>query len=335
MVKAQENGLEFISQELVEAIVSSKVGVNVGSIEDKEADLLINLEDELHKRIIGQDDAVKAVSAALRRSRAGLAGSKRPIASFLFFGPTGVGKTELAKAVAHTYYGNEKLMIRVDMSEYQEEENLKRLIGHPDAGEFEGGYLTEAVRSKPFSLVLLDEIEKANPRVLDLFLQILDEGSVTDGLGRTIDFSNTILIATSNAASAEIADLIEAGKKYKEVFAKVMPTLRKFMRVEFLNRFDRVIMFKPLLRIEIERIAALLMEKEKVSLSEKGINLVFEKKLLEELAELGYNPLYGARELRRVIQDNVEDKIASMIIKKEVKSGGELVLHSLKNFEVK
>lgn len=335
MVKAQEKGLTFINESIVEEIVSQKVGVNVGQIEDAEAELLVNLEENLHKRIVGQDEAVKAVAAALRRARAGLTSGERPIASFMFFGPTGVGKTELAKAVTQTFYGDKKLMIRVDMSEYQEEENLKRLIGHPDSGEYEGGYLTESVRIRPFSLILLDEIEKANPKVLDLFLQVLDEGSITDGFGRKVDFTNTILIATSNVASSQIADLISEGKKYKEVYAKVLPQIRKFLRVEFINRFDRVIMFKPLLKVEVEEIAGLLMLVEKDKLSEKGIHLEYSAATLRQLAELGYNPLYGARELRRVIQDNIEDKIAELIITKKVKSGGEIVFNSLDDIETK
>jgi len=335
IVKAQNKQLNFVSEELIEELISQKVGVRCGAIKEKEAETLMHMEDELHKRLIGQSEAVDAVSAALRRSRAGLTSDKRPIASFLFFGPTGVGKTELAKAVAAQYYGDEKHMIRVDMSEYQEEQNLQRLIGHETEGEFKGGYLTEAVRKKPFSLVVLDEIEKANPKVLDLFLQILDEGSVTDGVGRKVDFTNTIIIATSNAASREIADLISKGMKYKEVYASIMPKLRQFLRVEFLNRFDRVIMFKPLLPIEVGQIAGLLMNKKRDKLKEKGMKLRFTKELLYDLAKEGYSPMYGARELHRVIQDKVENRIAELIISGKVKSGGEIIIKNLQDFSVK
>ena len=260
---------------------------------------------------------------------------KRPIASFLFFGPTGVGKTELAKAVAAEYYGDEKMMIRLDMSEYQEEENVARMIGRSEGEKFEGGYLTEAVRQKPFSLILLDEIEKANPRVLDLFLQILDEGTITDGLGRKITFKNTIIIATSNMASRQIADLIDKGEKYHDVLNQVNPELRKYLRIEFMNRFDKIIMFRPLTKIDVLKITAIMMDKVKAHLSDQNIQLVYSPILLEELAKLGYNRLYGARELARVIQENVEDKIAEVILEKGIKSGAVINFNKLNDVSVK
>jgi ATP-dependent Clp protease ATP-binding subunit ClpC len=330
MIKAESIKLKFVSEDLVDQIVSKKVGVNIGKLEASESDLFIKLEDELHKKVIGQHEAVKAVASALRRARAGLNSGKRPLASFLFTGPTGVGKTELAKTVTETYYGNTKLMIRVDMSEYQEEDNLKRLIGYVENGELYGGYLTEAVRTRPFALILLDEIEKANPKVLDIFLQILDEGHVTDGAGRKIDFSNTIIIATSNVASKQIADLISQGSDYNQVYESVMPTIREYLRVEFLNRFDRVIMFKPLLRAEIEQIAHILLQQSREKLLDKGIELTYSRQLVQEVAQLGYNPMYGARELRRVVQDQVEDKIAEMILTQKVSTGGTIYLNSIK-----
>jgi len=315
-------------------VVSRKVGVKVGAIDTAESKVLINMEAELHKRLIGQNEAVNAVAAALRRSRAGLSGEKRPIAAFLFYGPTGVGKTELAKALTATYYGDEKLMIRLDMSEYQESENLNRLIGEETEKGFQGGYLTEAVRSRPFSLILLDEIEKANPKVLDLFLQVLDEGRITDGLGRKIDFTNTIIIATSNAGSKEIAEQTEKGTDYKTVTKMLEPRLRESLRVEFLNRFDKVIMFRSLTPIEVEQITELMLKLEAKKLEEKGINLTFTKEIVAELARLGYDKVYGARELRRVIQERIEDPVARLIVEGKLKSGGELELQDLNSFVI-
>lgn len=329
---ANMSNLKFVDKAQVENVVSKKVGVNVGKIGAAESKHLANLEDEIHKRIVGQDEAVKSVASAIRRSRAGLNKGNRPIASFLFFGPTGVGKTELAKAITATYYGDEKLMVRIDMSEYQEEENLTRLIGKVEGDDFIGGYLTDAIRSKPYSLILLDEVEKANPRVLDLFLQILDEGKVTDGLGRKISFTNTIIIMTSNAGSRQIAESINEGKKYLDIYRDVQTELKKVFRIEFLNRFDKVIMFKPLLRVELIQIAGLLLGKVKNVLKDRGIELRWEEPVLEEIVNVGYNKVYGARELRRVIQNSIEDKIAKSIIDGDIKSGSIVTLKSLNNF---
>ncbi len=332
--KGIAEGKKIIDEKLVDELIAGKVGVSIGSIDIKESAVLAKLEEELHKRIIGQNQAVDAVASALRRSRAGLTNKSRPVASFLFFGPTGVGKTELAKTVAEIYYGAEDKMIRLDMSEYQEEVNLGRLIGQQQGEEFLGGFLTESVRSKPFSLILLDEIDKANPKVLDLFLQILDEGKIKDGLGREVVFTNTIIIATSNVASGEIADLISQGKRYSEVYEVIVPMLRQFLRVEFLNRFDKLIMFKPLLRMEVEEIAGILMKGEVKKLYEKGIRLEYSDKLLGELASIGFSPVYGAREMRRVITDKVEDKIAELIISNELRTGNKLVIDNLDKFTV-
>ncbi len=326
-VRAKAEALKFVDINLVDTLLSDKIGVNVGSISKGDSEVLLNI---MHKRIVGQDDAINAIVSAVKRSRSGLTNSKRPIASFMFFGPTGVGKTEVAKALADVYYGNEKLMVRIDMSEYQEEQNLNRLIGYSDDdGNFIGGYLTEAVRSRPYCLVLLDEVEKANKKVLDLFLQVLDEGSLTDGAGRKTDFTNTIIIMTSNVGSKKITDLILQGNKYNDVEKEALSDLREFFRIEFLNRFDKLIMFKPLTKIEIQEIVRLTLEKINENLLTRGISISWNDKTLTDLAEMGYNPVYGARELRRVVQEQIEDKLADLIISGTLKSGSEAVLDGL------
>ncbi|MBD3280568.1 AAA domain-containing protein [Candidatus Dojkabacteria bacterium] len=328
-VYALEENLDFVSAKTIEQIVSQDTGVEVGSLKGDEGELLMKLEEIMHRRIVGQDRAVSAVADALRRARAGLAGGSRPVASFLFFGPTGVGKTEVARTLTEVYFGKEDLLTRLDMSEYQETENVKRLIGYMEGNEFVGGALTEKVREKPFSLVLLDEIEKANPKVLDLFLQVLDEGIITDGAGRRVDFRNTIIIATSNIGSGKIAAAIEGGKSYEETSRIAQAELKKSLRIEFLNRFDKVIMFKPLTKPEIEKIAGLMMEKVVDKLNGQGIDLEYGEKLLQDLAEKGYSPIFGAREMRRVIQDEVESKVAEMIVSGKLKSGDSLKMEGL------
>lgn len=334
MITAREKGLQYLTGDLVSELVSKKLGVKVGALSDSEKQVLLKLEDKMHQRVVGQDQAVTAIAAALKRARAGLKQGSKPIASFLFFGPTGVGKTEVAKTLAEAYYGDEKLMTRVDMSEFQEEQNISRLIGQNEGTKFVGGFLTEAVRSRPFSLVLLDEIEKANPKVLDLFLQILDEGFITDGAGRKVDFANTIIIATSNAGSREIANLVSEGQKYDAVYSQVTPLLRQVFRVEFLNRFDKLIMFKPLLPLEVQQIAALELDKLAKTLEEKGLSLKYEPKLLEELVRVGYNPIYGAREIKRVIQENIEDTIAEQVVKGELSSGKTIKFSTIADYQI-
>lgn len=333
LLDAKDRGLKYLTADVVSQLVSRKVGVTVGQLSKSESEILMKLEETMHKRVVGQDTAIRAIAAALRRARAGLSQGNRPVSSFLFFGPTGVGKTEVARTLAATYYGDEKMMIRIDMSEYQEEKNLDRLIGYTDGNKFINGFLTEAVRNKPFSLILLDEIEKANPKVLDLFLQVLDEGHLTDGSGRNIDFTNTIIIATSNAGSRKTAELIGEGMKYEQVYDKVLPELKQVFRVEFLNRFDKIIMFKPLLPAEVAEIAQRMLEQIKENLLGKGMSVSWERKLIDQLVQVGYDPVYGAREIRRVIQENVEDAIAEKVVRGELKSGGNIKFKSLEEID--
>lgn len=327
---AINKSIKFVSSEIIENILKEKVGVEVGDIGVDEVERLKSLEDNLKSRVVGQDEAVKAVALAIRRSRSGLSAPNRPIASFLFFGPTGVGKTELAKALADQYYGSVNLMVRLDMSEYQEEKNLARLIGEVDsAGRFSGGYLTEVVQKRPFSLILLDEIEKANSRVLDLFLQVLDDGFVTDGRGKRISFVNTILIFTTNVGSKKIVELASKGEKYIDIHRIGMENLRNEFRLEFLNRFDKIILFNTLKPKNVEKIVEIYLNKIKDELLKRGILLSWNQKSVEELAKKSYSSMYGAREVRRVMQEEIEDKIASAIIENRVTPGGDIIFDGL------
>lgn len=322
ILEAKDLGLNTLTEDVVNGLISLKVGVNVGRISESEAEVLNKLEVRMHGRVVGQEQAIAAVANALRRARAGLQKSGKPIASFLFFGPTGVGKTEVSKTLAESYYGDEKTMIRIDMSEYQEEVNLGRLIGQMEGERLIGGYLTEAVRQKPFSLVLFDEIEKANPKVLDLFLQMLDEGYITDGAGRKIDFSNTIIIATTNAGSADIAREISANQKYEQVYLVAQEALKRVFRVEFLNRFSKIVMFKPLNMLEVEQIATLMLERLDKQLQTQGYALEYTREAVQNLVKIGFDPIYGARQMQRVIQEQVEDRIAQAVVTGSLKPGG-------------
>ena len=303
----------IVQAEDVAEIIAQKTKVPVTKVTEKERAKLLNLEDQIHQRIIDQDEAVDAVASALRRSRAELRDVKRPIVNLLFLGPTGVGKTELAKTVAAVYFGSEERMIRLDMSEYQQVDSIGRLIGTPDGKTY--GFLTEAVRKAPFSLLLLDEIEKAHPDILNIFLQVMDDGRLTDNLGRVIDFTNIILIGTSNAGTSFIQEAITKGKKVKDIKQiLIREKLKSYFRPEFLNRFDDIIVFKPLGMEEIKQIAKLLLAKLQKQLSEKGITLEATDEAIAELAQAGFDPIFGARPLRRAIQGRINNALANFML---------------------
>lgn len=307
----------LISREDIAVAISDITKIPITKITESESKNLLNLEKRIHRRMIGQKEAVDMVSASLRRARTEMREGKRPIANFLFLGPTGVGKTELAKSVAEVYFGNEDYMIRIDMSEFQHPDSIKKMIGDAQGVK---GYLTEAVRKSPFSLILLDELEKAHPDILNVFLQVMDDGRLTDGQGRTIDFTNSILIATSNAGALFIQEQIYAGAKIETIkTALINEHLNKVMRPELINRFDGVIVFSPLSRENVVDIARLMLDKTKEMLEEKGIGLSVRDEGLKILAEKGYDPKFGARPLRRVLQENVDDEIASKILSGELK----------------
>lgn len=308
----------MVGQEDVAEIIAQKTHIDVKEVSQDEAEKLLQLEDRIHERMVNQEEAVHAVAAALRRSRESLRDPNRPIANFLFLGPTGVGKTELAKTIAAVYFGDEKNMTRLDMSEYQDPMSIERLIGTP-AVQGGGGYLTEAIRHRPFSLILLDELEKAHPDILNLFLQLMDDGRLTDGGGRTIDATNIILVATSNAGTATIQKSLEGGVKMDEIKKVLMEQeLQKFYRPEFLNRFDEIIVFTPLSMENIIDITKLQLKKIEQRLTTKGLKFEATSDAIVGLAKAGYDPKFGARPLRRVIQNQVEDVLAEYLLKGQI-----------------
>jgi ATP-dependent Clp protease ATP-binding subunit ClpC len=301
----------------VATLLSEKINMPVSEVTELESERLIKLEQIIHARIIDQEEAVSAVANSLRRARAELRDIKRPIANLLFLGPTGVGKTELAKAIAEVYFGSENNMIRLDMSEYQEKDSLNRLIGAPPGYDTKGsgGQLTEAVRQNPFSLVLLDELEKAHPDILNLFLQVMDDGRLTDSSGRTIDFTNVILIATSNAQTTFIQQKIKEGLSVEEIKKQLLETeLKQYFKPEFINRFDNIIIFKPLGFEDVVQIARLMLKSVAKNLEVKGINFQASEEAILELAQSGFDPQYGARPLRRVIQEKVDNALANFLL---------------------
>ena len=313
-----------VTEEEIARIVSRWTGIPVSKLMEGEREKLLRLPEVLHQRVIGQDEAVQAVSEAILRSRAGIADENRPIGSFLFLGPTGVGKTELAKALAEALFDDERSLIRIDMTEYMEKFSVSRLIGAPPGyvGYDEGGQLTEAVRRKPYSVVLFDEMEKAHPDVFNILLQILDDGRVTDSQGRTVDFKNTILIMTSNLGSSEILDGIsESGTLSEEARKSVQAILRRTFKPEFLNRIDDTVIFTPLSRDQVRSIVNLLLNHLRERLAERQVKLTVTDAAIDLLMEQGYDPIYGARPMKRLIQSKLETLCARTIVAGQVHDG--------------
>ncbi len=304
----------WVTKDVIKSVISEWVKVPRMEVDAKDKDRLLGLENELHARIIGQEQAVSAIANSLRRSATGLNEAGRPISSFLFVGPTGVGKTELAKALADIYFKTSGAFIRFDMSEYQNPESIARLIG--DAGE--GGLLTESVRNRPYALLLLDEFEKANDKILTLFLQVLDDGRLTDGTGKTISFENTIIIATSNVGSVLIAEGIQDGRSLDIIDKQVSSELLKVFKPELVNRFDDVVLFKPLSSVELQKIVKMKLDILQSQMKVKGYLLEFDPNLLEQLAKYGFDPVMGARPLRRLIQDTLESNLSKLILENKL-----------------
>jgi ATP-dependent Clp protease ATP-binding subunit ClpB len=319
---------EEVDSEEIAAVVSKWTGVPVAKLLEGEREKLIRMEGYLHARVVGQEEAVSAVSAAIRRSRAGLQDPNRPVGSFIFLGPTGVGKTELARALAEFLFDDEQNMVRIDMSEYQERHTVSRLIGAPPGyvGYDEGGQLTEAVRRRPYSVVLFDEIEKAHPEVFNVLLQVLDDGRLTDGQGRVVDFRNTILIMTSNLGSQHILDVAEVNE---EVERRVREVLRRHFRPEFLNRVDEIVVFHALDRAQLRQIVDIQLARLRRLLKERQITIELTDKAKDIVVAEGYDPAFGARPLKRVIQHKVADPLASDILMGNIESGDHVLVDAL------
>ena len=320
---------EQVTEEEISKIVSRWTGIPVAKLTESERNKTLNLDKELHKRVIGQDEGVQKVTEAIIRSKAGIKDEDKPIGSFMFLGPTGVGKTELAKALAEALFDDENNMVRIDMSEYMEKFSVSRLIGAPPGyvGYEEGGQLTEAVRRKPYSVVLFDEIEKAHPDVFNVLLQVLDDGRITDSQGRTVDFKNTILIMTSNIGSSYLLDGIEAdGSINSLAYDSVMNELRGHFRPEFLNRLDEIIMFKPLTKSDIEHIIAIMVANLNKRIADRELSIEVTDAAADFIVEQGYNPIYGARPLKRYLQKHVETLVGRMILADEVQPGDIIII---------
>jgi ATP-dependent Clp protease ATP-binding subunit ClpB len=313
---------EEVTAEDIASIVSRWTGVPVEKMLESEREKLVHMEDELGKRVIGQEEAIVAVSNAVRRARAGLQDPNRPIGSFLFLGPTGVGKTELTKALAEFLFNDEQALLRIDMSEYMEKHSVARLIGAPPGyvGYEEGGALTEAVRRRPYQVILFDEIEKAHPDVFNVLLQVLDDGRLTDGQGRTVDFRNTLIALTSNLGSDVLANLPDS-TEIGTARDQVMEIVRRAFRPEFLNRLDEILLFRRLSRKDMTAIVEIQLRRLEKMLADRHIHLKLDKKAMNWLADAGYDPVYGARPLKRVIQRTLQNPIAGLILEGKIRDG--------------
>jgi ATP-dependent Clp protease ATP-binding subunit ClpB len=326
--KTTDNEKRLLRQEVTEdeiaEVVSAWTGIPVSRMLETEKAKLLVMEERLHQRVVGQDEAVAAVSAAVRRSRSGLQDPNRPIGSFLFLGPTGVGKTELCKALAEVMFDSEEAVVRIDMSEFGEKHNVSRLIGAPPGyvGYEEGGVLTEAVRRRPYAVVLLDEIEKAHRDVFNVLLQVLDDGRLTDGQGRTVDFTNTVIVMTSNIGSQMIQQITSEGGSDEEIEAAVRDILKQHLLPEFLNRIDETIVFHPLDREQIGKIVDLQLHRFAKLLAERDIHLEVTDAARKEIATEGYDPTYGARPLKRVIQQRIQNPLATELLKGHIPDHG-------------
>ena len=327
LANTQTSGKSLLREEVTESdiaeIISKWTGIPISKLVESEMEKLLHLEDELHKRVVGQHEAVTAVADAIQRSRAGLADPNRPTASFIFLGPTGVGKTELAKALASYLFDTEEALVRIDMSEYMEKHSVSRLIGAPPGyvGYEEGGQLTESIRRRPYAVILFDEIEKAHPDVFNVMLQILDDGRVTDSQGHTVDFKNAVIIMTSNIGSQYILDIAGDDSHYDEMHSRVMDAMRTSFRPEFLNRIDEIIIFHALQKSELRHIVQLQTKRLEQRLADRKISLKLSEAALDFLAEVGYDPVFGARPLKRAIQRELETQIAKSILRGEFHDG--------------
>jgi ATP-dependent Clp protease ATP-binding subunit ClpC len=335
-----EDNSQVVTENEIADIVSSWTGVPVKRLQEEESERLRNMEEILHKRVVGQDEAVKAVAKAIRRGRVGLKDPKRPIGSFLFLGPTGVGKTELSKALSEVLFGDEDAMIRVDMSEYMEKHSVSKIIGSPPGyvGYDEGGQLSEKIRRKPYCVVLFDEIEKAHPDVFNILLQVLDDGHITDAQGRRVDFKNTVIIMTSNAGARNIVDSskrlgfvsgenAQNQKSYDEMKKGVMEDIKNVFRPEFLNRIDDIIVFHSLEKDEIKTIAGIMLDEVKSRIKENmDITLTVTDNAIDKISDVGFDVQYGARPLRRAIQSNIEDMLAEDILAGKFVNGAEVTI---------